>query len=66
MVGYVHTPSVNQAVTSAVLRNAYIANGKADDNSALAVNLSSERIRLALSVIEGIQNGQSLAAFIRV
>ncbi|HZV44179.1 MAG TPA: hypothetical protein VFF90_06860, partial [Saprospiraceae bacterium] len=62
--GYIHAPSVNQAVTSAVLRNAYIANGKADDNSALAVNLSSERIRLALSVIEGIQNGQSLAALL--
>ncbi len=62
--GYIHAPSVNQAVTAAVLRNAFLNNGKADDNSVLAVNLSSERIRLALSVIEGIQNGQSLAALL--
>jgi hypothetical protein len=62
--GYMHAPSVNQAVTAAVLRNAFLTNGKADNNSEFAVNLSSERIRLALSVIEGIQNGQPLPALL--
>lgn len=62
--GYIHTPSLNQAVTAAVLRNGYISHGKPDANNVLAVNLSSERIRLALSVIEGIQGGQSLAALL--
>ena len=62
--GYIHAPSVNQAVSAAVLRNAFLTNGKVDGNSEFAVNLSSERIRLALSVIEGIQNGQSLAALL--
>ncbi|MEE4111495.1 MAG: hypothetical protein V2I40_01690, partial [Desulfobacteraceae bacterium] len=62
--GYIHAPSVNQAVSAAVLRNAFLTNGKADNNSELAVNLSSKRIRLALAVIEGIQNGQSLAALL--
>ena len=62
--GYIHAPSINQAVSAAVLRNAFLTNGKSDDNSEFAVNLSSERIRLALSVIEGIQNGQSLAALL--
>ena len=62
--GYIHAPSVNQAVTAAVLRNAFLTNGKADNNDEFAVNLSSDRIRLALSVIEGIQNGQSLAALL--
>lgn len=62
--GYIHTPSLNQAVTSAVLRNGYISHGKPDENNVLAVNLSSERIRLALTIIEGIQAGQSLAALL--
>jgi hypothetical protein len=62
--GFIHAPSLNQAVTSAVLRNGYISHGKEDSNSVLAVNLTSDRIRLALQVIEGIQNGQSLAALL--
>ncbi len=62
--GYLHAPSVNQAVTSAVLRNAFISHGKSNNNSAYAVNLSSDRVRLALATIEGMQNGQSLAALL--
>jgi hypothetical protein len=62
--GFIHTPSLNQAVSAAVLRNGYISHGKPDANNVLAVNLSSERIRLALSIIEGIQAGQSLAALL--
>lgn len=62
--GYIHTPSLNQAVTAAVLRNGFISHGKPDANNVLAVDLSSERIRLALSIIEGIQGGQSLAALL--
>lgn len=62
--GYIHAPSVNQAVTAAVLRNGFLTNGKNDANSEMAVNLSSERVRLALSTIEGIQNGQPLAALL--
>jgi hypothetical protein len=62
--GYIHAPSLNQAVTAAVLRNGYISHGKPDANNVLAVNLSSERIRLALSIIEGIQAGQSLPALL--
>jgi hypothetical protein len=62
--GYIHAPSLNQGITAAVLRNGYVSHGKSDGNNVLAVNLSSERIRLALSVIEGIQGGQSLAALL--
>jgi hypothetical protein len=62
--GYIHAPSVNQAVSAAVLRNAFLTNGKSDNNSEFAVNLSSGRVRLALSTIEGIQNGQSLGALL--
>jgi hypothetical protein len=62
--GYIHAPSLNQAVTAAVLRNGYISHGKPDGNNVLAVNLSSARIRKALAVIEGIQAGQNLAALL--
>jgi len=62
--GYIHAPSLNQAVTAAVLRNGYISHGKPDANNVLAVNLSSDRIRKALTVIEGIQAGQNLAALL--
>jgi hypothetical protein len=62
--GYIHAPSVNHAVTTAVLRNGYIANATPAQPDLLKVNLSSERVRVALGIIEGIRNGQSLAALL--
>ncbi len=62
--GYVHAPSVNQAITAAVLRNAYISEATAEDPEIYKVNLSSERVRMALSMIQGIQQGQSLGALL--
>ena len=62
--GYIHAPSVNHAVTAAVLRNGYIANATPQQPELLKVNLSSERVRLAMGIIEGIRNGQSLAALL--
>lgn len=62
--GYVHAPSINHALTAAVLRNAYISNASRDEAEPFKVNLSSERVRLAISIIEGIQQGQSLAALL--
>lgn len=62
--GYIHTPSVNHAVTAAVLRNGFIANATPEHPQLLKVNLSSERVRLALNIIEGIRNGQNLGALL--
>ncbi|MCZ6900426.1 MAG: hypothetical protein O7F74_09330, partial [Bacteroidetes bacterium] len=62
--GYIHAPSINQAVTAAVLRNAYISNASPQDPEVYKVNLSSERVRMALSMIEGMQQGQSLGALL--
>ncbi len=62
--GYIHAPSLNHAVTAAVLRNGYNATADPVEHEALAVNLSSERVRLALSFIEGIRNGQNLSALL--
>ena len=62
--GYIHAPSINQAITAAVLRNAYTSNASPEDPEIYKVNLSSERVRMALSIIEGMQQGQSLGALL--
>ena len=62
--GYIHAPSLNHAVTAAILRNGYLSNATPDNPDSLAINLSSERVRLALSMIEGMRAGQSLAALL--
>jgi hypothetical protein len=62
--GYIHAPSINQALTAAVLRNAYISTAAPDEAEIYKVNLSSERVRMALQLIEGMQQGQSLGALL--
>lgn len=62
--GYVHAPSLNHAVTAAILRNAYVSTASPDDAEVFAVNLSSDRVRRAMAVIEGLRNGQSLGALL--
>lgn len=62
--GFIHAPSINQAITAAVLRSAYKANGDEDLHNRLAVNISSARVRMALNLIEGIRNGQELGAIL--
>ena len=60
---YVVAPSVNQAVTAAVLRSSFnrSAEGSTQDYS-LNVNLSSSRVRQALRIIDGVRNGLSVGA----
>ncbi|HEX6095403.1 MAG TPA: hypothetical protein VF432_03680 [Thermoanaerobaculia bacterium] len=62
--GYIHAPSLNHAVTAAVLRNGYISNADRDRPDMFAVNLSSERVRVAMSILEGLRNGQSMGALL--
>lgn len=62
--GYIHAPSLAHAETAAVLRSGYLANATPSNPSTMAVNLSSDRVRLALSFLEGIRNGQSLGALL--
>lgn len=59
--GYIHAPSLNHAVAAAVLRNGFISNASPANRRTMAVNLTSERVRTALAMIEGIRAGQSLA-----
>jgi hypothetical protein len=62
--GFVHAPSLNHAVTAAVLRNGYRANATPAQPNLMTVNLSSERVRHSLGLIEGIRNGQKLGALL--
>ncbi|MFJ8579359.1 hypothetical protein [Micromonospora sp. NPDC093277] len=57
--GYIHAPSLAQATTAAVLRAGYRAYSGAGDNP-LAVDLTSERIRLATWLLDGVRQGQPL------
>jgi hypothetical protein len=62
--GFIHAPSLNHAITAAVLRNGYLSNASPANADTLAVNLSSGRVRTALGVLEGIRSGQSLGALL--
>jgi hypothetical protein len=62
--GYIHAPSLTHARTAAVLRSGYLANATPANPQTMAVNLSSDRVRLALSLLEGIRNGQNLGALL--
>ncbi len=62
--GYIHAPSLTHARTAAVLRTGYLANATAANPQTLAVNLSSDRVRLALSMLEGVRGGQSIGALL--
>jgi hypothetical protein len=62
--GYIHAPSLNHATTAAVLRNGYLANATPAQPETFAVNLSSDRVRVALDFLEGMRNGQRLGALL--
>ena len=62
--GHIHAPSLTHARTAAVLRAGYVANASPANPKTLAVNLSSSRVRLALSLLEGTRNGQPLGALL--
>lgn len=62
--GLIHAPSMDQAVTGAILRSAYLSADSDAERSALGVNLSSERVRNALSLMDGMRTGQSLGALL--
>ena len=63
-LGYIHAPSLNQAATAAILRNAYDSNKSAGSGNPFAINLSSDRVRVAEIFLEGIRNGQSLSSLL--
>lgn len=61
--GFIHAPSLDQASTAALLRNAHLAHGGGDDN-AYAIQLTSARVRGAQRLLDGMRQGQSLGALL--
>jgi len=59
--GYLQTPSLTHAATAAILRAGY-ASHEADDGA--AIDLSSRRVQRAKWLLDGVRQGQSLAALL--
>ncbi|HXI22728.1 MAG TPA: hypothetical protein VNG71_02555 [Pyrinomonadaceae bacterium] len=62
--GHVLAPSLNHAVTAAVLRNGYLSNAAPATPDLFAIDVSSARVRISLQFIEGMRNGQPLGALL--
>ena len=62
--GFIHAPSLDQAATAAVLRSGYLSQPGKDATRPFAIDLSSERVRLADWLLDGIRQGQSLGALL--
>ncbi|MEV6156883.1 hypothetical protein AB0L53_41720 [Nonomuraea sp. NPDC052129] len=62
--GFVHAPSPGHARTAAVLRAGYVANADRQNPGPFAVNLGADRVRLALTILDGMRRGQSLGAML--
>jgi hypothetical protein len=62
-VGYIHAPSLAHSTTAAVLRSAYLTH-QGPSQSPLQIDLSSDRVRLSLHLIDGIREGQALGALL--
>lgn len=60
-LGYVLAPSLNHAVGAAVLRSGRQAHA---DTGAFDLDLSSQRVREAMTLLEGVAAGQSIAALV--
>jgi PASTA domain len=61
--GYVHAPSLNQSTTAAVLRSGFLSH-QGGKGKPFEIDLSSARVRLALHLLDGIREGQSLGALL--
>ena len=62
--GYILAPSLAQASVAAVLRNGYMTHRGTSEEGVLAIDVSSGRVRKALSLLQGVQQGQSLNALL--
>jgi hypothetical protein len=63
--GFIHAPSMTQAATAALLRNAHLGvDGVANPNAPLSIDLSSRRMRTARWLLDGVRRGQPLGALL--
>jgi hypothetical protein len=61
--GYVHAPSLTHATTAAVLRSGYLTH-RNGTLPAMAIDLTSDRVRLGLHLMDGVRSGQPLGALL--
>ena len=62
--GFVHAPSLNHAAAAALLRSAYLSHASPEQAEMFSVNLSSERVRRAQFILDGMRNGQPVEALL--
>jgi hypothetical protein len=62
-LGYVHAPSIAQASAAAILRSGHLAH-RDSEHQTMNIDLRSDRVRLALGLLEGVAQGQPLAALL--
>ena len=61
--GFVHAPSLAHAVTAAILRSGFVGHA-GDERDAYSIDLSSARVRLVHSLLDGVRQGQPLGALL--
>src|SRR5262249_38141940 len=62
--GFIHAPSLGHAATAAVLRGGHVTHQNVAAGHLLAIDLSSERARLAKWLLDGVRAGQPLGALL--
>jgi hypothetical protein len=62
--GFMHSPSLNHATTASLLRSGYLSHAAAGRGEAVAVDLTSERVREAAWLLDAVREGQSLGALL--
>jgi hypothetical protein len=63
--GYVHAPGLVHAATAGILRSGRLTHRRGDpNNEALDIDVSSTRMRDAISLLDGMRRGQSLGALL--
>ncbi|MBC9032131.1 hypothetical protein IAG41_06990 [Sphingomonas sp. JC676] len=59
--GFLHAPSIHQAQVAALLRNVHLVHGGGDDDP-FAITITSQRVRLAQRIFDGVRAGRGLGA----
>ena len=62
--GYTLTPSLAQASTVGVLRSGHLTHADQNTKDLLAIDLASDRVRLAKWLFDGVRQGQPLGALL--
>jgi hypothetical protein len=62
--GYIHSPSPTHAAAAAILANGYLSHHPQQGTNPLGLDLSSARVRVALSLLDGVRQGQPLGALL--